>query len=108
MKRVQEAGSEQKRKQVRSREEKEALCAQWRQSGLTQAEFCRLKGISDSTFKGWLEPKKPWIRLLWGQREQEKAEQVQFRICLEQPSIVEGSLPLGQFKDLIQSLSHAD
>ena len=33
--------------------EKEALCEEWRNSGLSKVKFCRQKNINVSTFSGW-------------------------------------------------------
>ena len=36
------------------RGEAEAICAEYRASGLTQSEFCKVRGISQSTLCHWL------------------------------------------------------
>ena len=35
-------------------EEKRVLVDEWIESSINRAEFCRMKGISTSTFDGWL------------------------------------------------------
>jgi len=37
-----------------TKEEQVALCAQWRESGVTQAEFCKKNGISKKSLYRWL------------------------------------------------------
>ncbi|RYZ87104.1 MAG: hypothetical protein EOP04_12455 [Proteobacteria bacterium] len=39
----------------RSKIQTRALLAEWRQSGLSQIEFCRIKSIGVSTFQSWLK-----------------------------------------------------
>jgi transposase-like protein len=39
-------------------DEKKALITEWRGTGKTAAEYCRIKGIKPTTFYGWIKNEK--------------------------------------------------
>ncbi len=46
----------------RSKNQMAALLLEWRESGLSQVEFCRTKSIGVSTFQTWLKKEKKFPR----------------------------------------------
>lgn len=84
-------------------EEKERLCEELKGSGLSLAEFCRLKGLASSTVHGWVKGCKPkksscWLPVVIEKKSQDLEDQVHFEVNLDQPRILRGWMKSSEFK----------
>lgn len=103
-------------KKLYSAEEKQKLCQEWQQSGLSMEQFCKLKNISKTALYQWRKaqyitpasPNENWIPLIPQPCNETKVPaSVAMELCLPNQWQARIILPRLEMIKFVQELAHA-
>lgn len=114
---VDQSYTPRKPKQKYTREEKEALCKEWKASGMKRKQFCETKGILLTTFYSWgkqlwpAKKKREVANILpavaKGDTPSTLGQLTCVEVCLSNRAVVRLTLTTNKVIPFIEELSHA-